>query len=119
MAKSLHIPVIALTSKAFSSAQPSRHKSGKRLFEVADYVLDNLAEFGDAAVSLPLSGQKTGPTSTVVGVALLHTILTEVAERLSASGKPVPIYTSANMDGGEEANRHWMEQYKEQLNYLL
>jgi len=64
-AKAKNIPVIALTSVAFSSMQPSRHNSGLRLYEVADIVLDNYAEFGDASIRLTGSEVKVGPTSTL------------------------------------------------------
>jgi len=41
--------VIALTSLQHSQSQSSRHPSGKRLFEIADIVLDNCGVVGDAA----------------------------------------------------------------------
>src|SRR5438445_4701353 len=39
-------PVVAITSMAHSSAITSRHPSGKRLFELADVVIDNGAPHG-------------------------------------------------------------------------
>ncbi|MCC3375448.1 SIS domain-containing protein [Cohnella sp. REN36] len=117
-AKSKGIPVIALTSTVYSSAQSSRHCSGRRLFELADYVLDNMAEVGDAAIPLPKSGLRTGPTSSVIGIAILHAILSEVAERMENAGLRAPLFVSANIDGGEEANRLAMEPYKGRLSYL-
>ncbi|MEF2247176.1 SIS domain-containing protein [Paenibacillus sp. IITD108] len=116
--KAKNIPVVALTSVAFSSMQPSRHNSGLRLYEVADIILDNYAEFGDAAIGLPGSDLKVGPTSTVVGTALLQTIMVEVARRFAASGKPLPVFVSANVENGEEKNDYWLEKYKGRVNYI-
>ena len=42
LAKEKGLTVVALTSVNHSSASPSRHRSGKRLFEIADIVLDNM-----------------------------------------------------------------------------
>ena len=48
--KSRGLTVVALTSRRHSQGMPSRHASGKRLFEIADIVLDNCGEPGDAGV---------------------------------------------------------------------
>lgn len=61
------LTVIALTSLAHAQATPSRQASGKRLFEVADCVLDNCGEVGDAAVAYPGLTAKVGPTSLLAG----------------------------------------------------
>ncbi len=42
------LTVIAVTSLPHSTASPSRHSSGKRLFEVADIVIDTRASLADA-----------------------------------------------------------------------
>lgn len=44
--------VIAITNLSYSKSVESRHPSGKRLFEIADIVLDNHGDVGDAAVSI-------------------------------------------------------------------
>src|SRR5690606_13572023 len=43
--------VIAVTSLAHTNAVETKHSSGKRLSEVADVVIDNLAPYGDATVT--------------------------------------------------------------------
>ena len=42
--------LLVVTSMAHTSAVASRHPSGRRLFELADVVLDNGAPYGDAAL---------------------------------------------------------------------
>ncbi|MCC5973460.1 MAG: SIS domain-containing protein [Rubellimicrobium sp.] len=90
--------VIALTSLAHSRAVPSRHSSGKRLFELADIVLDNGGELGDAALDVPGLGARMGPTSSVIGLWLLNALVAEAAEQATARGGTVDVYVSANAD---------------------
>lgn len=95
--------VVALTSLAHARATSSRHGSGKRLFELADHVLDNGGIYGDAA--LPIEGRTIamGPTSTLIGVFLVNAILAEAVEALAARGVAIDVYQSANMQGAENA----------------
>ena len=46
-------PLIAVTSMDHTTKITSRHPSGKRLFELADVVIDNGGAFGDAVLDLP------------------------------------------------------------------
>ena len=88
--------VIALTSVAFSRTLDPRHPSGRRLFEVADLVLDNYGVPGDACLEIPGATAPCGPTSTVVGAALLNALIAETAGRLAAHGIEPPIFVSGN-----------------------
>lgn len=117
-AHQLGIFVIALTSIAHSRSAPSRHPSGLKLMDIADAVIDNCGEAGDAAVALPGMMQRAGPTSTVVGAALLNALVVETARRLLERGFEPPIFTSANVDGGEAANQRWLDHYSTRLTYL-
>jgi uncharacterized phosphosugar-binding protein len=114
------LKVIALTSLAHSESQPSRHPSGKRLFEVADHVLDNGGVVGDAALTLPGMAGSLCPTSTVIGVALLQALVYSTAERLLALGVAPPILLSANV-GQAEADAHnqpLIDRYRHRLTHL-
>ncbi|NMB96244.1 MAG: hypothetical protein GYA02_06495, partial [Clostridiaceae bacterium] len=51
-ARELKVKVIVLTNMNYSLKVKSRHHSGKRLFELADLVLDNCGVYGDAAVEV-------------------------------------------------------------------
>ncbi|MEA4884492.1 MAG: SIS domain-containing protein [Clostridia bacterium] len=107
-AKAEKIPVIALTSLAHSKSVPSRHSSGKRLFEVADIVIDNCGVPGDAVLSVNGSSTQVCPTSTVVGAAIINMLEAEIVERLCALGIKPSLFVSANMDGGDEFDRQWV-----------
>ena len=112
------LSVIGITSVAYSSAQPSRHPSGKRLAEVADIVLDNLAPVGDALVDLSESGPRVGPVSTIIGVFLLNAVVVETASMLAARGMVPPVLMSANLQGGTEHNARVMELFQDRIRYL-
>ncbi len=117
-AKKRGLTVVAITSLAHARQVPSRHESGKRLFEVADLVLDNGGEAGDAAVTYPGWSGRVGPTSVIAGVFLLNLLTCKVVERHLAEGLNPPIYLSANVPGGDEHNRRLEEQYRGRIRLL-
>ncbi len=94
--QSLGLRVVALTSLTMSRQASSGHPNGKRLFEVADYVLDNGGEPGDAAIEIPGQSKRTGPTSTLTGALLLNLLLMEIVQCLSDQKLPLPLLVSAN-----------------------
>ncbi|WP_316496358.1 sugar isomerase domain-containing protein, partial [Enterococcus faecium] len=117
-AKAKGVKIISLTNVQYSRSVTSRHSSGKRLFEVSDIVIDNHGDIGDACCELTGIVQKAGPSSTVIGAAILNTIIVEVCEQLIANGiKHPPIFYSANLDGGDLRNAELYEEYKEVIHY--
>jgi uncharacterized phosphosugar-binding protein len=96
-AKEIGLKVIAVTSLEHSKGTTSRHSSGKKLYEIADIVLDNGVPKGDASMSFEGLPVKAGPSSTILGAAIMN----------------APVYLSFNVDGSEEHNRKLAEAYKE------
>ena len=113
--KAMGLPVIALTSLAMSRPATSRHPSGKRLFEIADIVLDNGGEPGDAALQPDGFAHKVGPTSTLSGALLLNLLGMEIIGRLLEKGITPPTYVSQNTDGGAEHNEALAEKYRHRI----
>ena len=60
-AKSRGVPVIAVTSLSYSREVSARQAGGKKLYEIADVVLDNCTPYGDAVVNLPVPRSRSGP----------------------------------------------------------
>jgi len=110
--------VIAITSLEYSKASKSRSKSGKNLYEVSDLVIDNCGEIGDAVVDIAGFEQKTSPTSTVTGAAIINSITAEAAGIFMEKGIAPPVFISANIDGGDEKNAVLMQKYKNRIKYL-
>ncbi|MBL7714379.1 MAG: sugar isomerase domain-containing protein [Bdellovibrionales bacterium] len=102
-AKEMGLFVVAFTSRAHSSAVQSRHPSGKRLFEVADEVMDLGGQVGDACVEIAPT-VSAGPLSTLGSVFLGHSLLVSTLSELEAKGHRVT-YTSVNTPEGEKRNK--------------
>lgn len=110
--------VVAITNMEYSQRVKSRHSSGKRLFELADLVIDNCGDFEDAAIEIKGFEQKIGATSTIAGAAIANAIVVEASGILHSKGIEPPIFHSANVDGGDEFNKKMMEKYKDRIYYL-
>jgi len=117
-AKLRELTVIAITSLRHARAVASRHASGKRLFEVADLVIDNCGEAGDGAVTFPGLAEKVGPTSLLAGAFIVNSIVCGVVERFVTKGLSPPVYLSANLPGGDEHNRRLEAKYKGRIKLL-
>jgi uncharacterized phosphosugar-binding protein len=102
--RSRGMPVIAITSRAYAN---SVDREGPRLHDIADTVVDNHCPPGDALVELSSDHHlpATGPASTVVGLALLNTMIVEACATQLAAGSQPELFLSANMPGAENHNR--------------
>lgn len=107
------ISLIGVTSLPHSSATPSRHSSGKRLFEVADVVIDTGIPLADAALRIDGLDAPVGASSTSVTIAIAHAIVSATAEKLVAQGITPHVMVSPNTTGKEAANRQNDENYEE------
>lgn len=119
-AKEKGVKIVALTNVNYSKQVTSRHSSGKRLFELADIILDNHGDTGDACCTIEGIEQKVGPSSTVVGATILNTIIVEVTRKLIEHGVEYPpIFYSANLDGGDQLNQELFKKYENVIHYSL
>ena len=114
-AKKRHIPVIAITSVAYSKSQPSRDKSGKRLFELADVTIDNCGVPGDASIKLEGLEQPVAPTSNLTANFIIHSLTMETVIHLLKEGIKPPVFWSGNLDGAREKNEEYLRQYWDRI----
>ena len=114
-ARAAGLKVIALTSLDMSKATTSRHPSGKKLYDLADLVLDNGGMPGDAAIDAPGFAYKVGPTSTMSGALILNLLSMEIIENLIAMGVTPPTYVSQNADGGADHNEALAQKYRHRI----
>lgn len=105
--------VIALTSVEHSRASKPRHSSGKRLFEVADLVLDTCTPPGDAAVYFDGLDTPVGPLSAVASLTIINMLKVDVAERLVAQGTMPSVITSSAVVGEERSAELFDASYRE------
>jgi uncharacterized phosphosugar-binding protein len=118
-AKEKGATVIALTSLEYSQNVQSRHSSGKKVYEIADIVLDNHAPFGDASVEVPERGLKYGAVSGILGIYILRAIEAEIIDFMLQEGWEPPVFRSSNLPTitSDEHNRRLIEQYRNQITY--
>ena len=109
--------LIAVTSLEHTHAVTPKHPSGKRLADVADVVIDNLAPYGDSTLTL---GEKygAGAVSSLTAAYIAQVLTLGVVERMLAAGKTPPLYISANRPGGDEHNRALEDVYSGRLRRL-
>ena len=110
--------VVAVTSVEASKKLSSKHKSGKRLFEVADVVIDNQVPDGDSCIKL--DGMDTnicGMSTITTAVALQATVL-EAAKIMLSKGFTPPAFKSQNIDGGAEYNQVLLDKYFDRLYHV-
>ncbi len=117
-AKEKGLTVVTLSCLAMSRITPSQHPSGQRLFECADYVLDNGGVPGDAIVEAS-EGIMAGPTSTFIGCSVLNWLMLSTIEWLKVQGHPLPLLRSQNLPGAIEFNRQLGQKYKTRLSRQL
>jgi uncharacterized phosphosugar-binding protein len=98
------VRTIAITNLQQSAGAVSRHSSGKRLFEIVDLAIDTCVAEGDAMLRLETVEQSIGPASTVAGAVIINSIMIEAASLLSRSGRPVPVFPSANLGASSDEN---------------
>src|SRR5258707_8326271 len=115
LAKDAGLTTIGVTSLTHSRSVASRHSSGKKLYEVADIVIDTHSATGDAAIQLPGSEMKSGATSTAIGSAILQALTVQAAALLVERGHEPPIWVSANLPGGDAHNDQLLLRYRPQL----
>jgi len=103
-------PLVAVTSLEHSRQVPSLDSSGKKLYELADVVIDNCGPLGDALLELP-GGGKACSISSLAGALIGQMLTAETIGILLARGHQPPILISANVPGGREADEKLRQQY--------
>jgi len=103
--------VIALTNIKHSSIESSRHSSGKKLMDLADVVIDNCGEPGDAALIIEGLETTMYPTSSIANSVICGALSVAIAEHLIAQGVEPPVLRSANVDGDQAKSEAYIEKY--------
>lgn len=113
-AKARGLPVIAVTSVEHADATISRHKSGKKLKEMADVVIDNCTPPGDAVVAIEGLKYKVSPTSTVGATTIVNALKARTAELMVQKGVTPVVLTSPHfVEHQQEANDQLQRVYAE------
>lgn len=103
--------VICVTSLSHSKNSTSRAKSGKKMYEIADVVIDNHAAQGDAAITIDGLDTPTGATSNTIGIAIMQALACESIDKMIKSGYTPPVFKSSNVDEGDAFNLKLFQDY--------
>ncbi|MDF2775277.1 MAG: hypothetical protein K0S86_4777 [Geminicoccaceae bacterium] len=103
-AKELGMRVVATGSAEQAASSTPRHPSGKKLFDVADVVIDTRVPAGDSSVQLAGHQDNVGPVSTMAFVTVVWMTITTVAEILAERGVKLFIHPSHNVPGDTTAH---------------
>ncbi len=103
-AKARGMKIIVTGSAAEFAGKPTRHSSGKQIFELADVVIDSCVPAQDASVDLIHHQDKIGPISTMASVTVVWMTITTVAEILAEKGVKLFIHPSHNVPGDTTAH---------------
>lgn len=109
--KRREIKTIAFTNLKHSRQVTSRHESGKRLFEVCDYVIDNCGYKGDAIMDIDGVKGKMGSSSSIIGMYMAQCLSMHIAKEMVQREMTVPVFLSANVDEGDKWNDKIMKEY--------
>jgi uncharacterized phosphosugar-binding protein len=117
-ARDIGMKIVVCGSEQGFRTKAGRHSSGKKLFDVADVVVDNCTDAVDASVAIENHEDKIGPVSTIAFVTLVWMIITTVAEILVQRGVRLSIHPSHNVPGDTTAHERLdaaLREYKRRI----
>ena len=109
---------VAITAMEYTKYLEASHPSGKKLYQIADLVIDNKGVPGDAALKIEDLGQRIAPTSTVSGAVILNSIFANVGKIMKDRGEEPPVFKSSNMEGAKVNNEELFERYKGRVKHF-
>jgi uncharacterized phosphosugar-binding protein len=97
MAKEKGMALVGVTSRPHSQATASRHSSGKKLYEVADVVIDTGAPLGDACVRIDGLEDPVAAVSSMLVMTIVDAMIAETARILVERGTPPHVEVNLNL----------------------
>lgn len=102
---------IAITSVEHSSQTSSRAASGKKLMDVADVVIDNCGQLGDACLDIPGVATRMMPTSSIANAFIAQALSVLTAAYIAQHGVEPPVFESLNADPTVNRNDEYYQKY--------
>ena len=116
-AKEKDLQVVAITSMSYAN-EKSRHAKGKKLYQIADVIIDTGIPHGDALIELENSKVCALPGSTVLVTTLINMVMAEVLELYEKEKLEPPVFISGNVEGGFEKNSAYITEYSKVVKRL-
>ena len=118
IAREKAVKTVVITNMEHTMQGKSRHSSGKKLYELGTVVIDNCGCMGDASIRIEEIGRNVAPTSTAAGAAILNAIEARAVEMMVADGYVPEVFSSSNVDGGDEINDAYVKKYIKEIKSL-
>ncbi len=118
IAREKGVKTVVITNMEHTMQGKSRHSSGKKLYEAGDIVIDNCGCVGDASMTIEEIGRNVAPTSTSAGAAILNAIEARAVEMMVDDGFTPEVFSSSNVDGGDEINDAYISKYSKEIKAL-
>jgi len=113
-AKARGAMVLAITSLTYSKSLEPVHPSGKRLYEVADLVIDDCGPVGDTLLQVPGMDEEICASSGLSFVYIMWALEAEICALLTARGIKPHVYRNANLPGAQQVNEGIVKAYAEE-----
>jgi len=108
-AKKMGCKIIVITSMVYSESVDAVHSSGKKLFEMADIVIDNCAPAAEALMEVDGLEARLCAASGLSAAYIMWSLTTVAVEDLLKRGKMPGVLKSANFPGGNDYNKSFVE----------
>lgn len=106
--------VITISSFEYPKREQSRHHDGYYLNQVGDVNINNKVIHGDAI--LETNGFTHSPISSIVGINIIHEIISNAIELSNMT--ELPVFKSGNIAGSSDYNKQLINKYKERVPML-
>ena len=113
-AKARGATVLAITSLTYSNSLQPVHPSGKRLYEVADLVIDDCGPAGDTLLKIDGMDEEVCASSGLSFVYIMWALEAEISALLVRRGIAPHVYRNANLPGAQQVNESIARAYAEE-----
>jgi uncharacterized phosphosugar-binding protein len=97
---------------------PIRHNSGLHLSDIADIYLENFVPFGDTVINVEGFEQPITGISSTIDFYIAHRLEIECVKECVQRGITPPVWSSANIPGGDKKNEALRKKYNSRVKFL-
>lgn len=97
---------------------PIRHNSGKHLSDVVEVFIDDYVPYGDTVIQVDGMEQAITGISSTIDFYIAHRLEMECVKECVTRGIEPPVWSSANVPGGDEKNKALRAKYNPRVKFL-
>ena len=111
------VKVIAFTSMEYATAVDAVHESGKKLYEIATFTLDNCAPSAEAMLAVDGIEARFGAASGIASDFIMWSLTAVLVEKMLKEGNVPGILKSANYEDGMSYNKEIIDAHYEKFGW--